>query len=67
MKHYVGEKWEFDDEKLTPIKAIRKMCLQCMVGDYQAVKECPDVDCPLWRYRLGHRPERKEAKQWEQA
>jgi len=24
MKHYEGEKWEFDDEKLTPMQAIKK-------------------------------------------
>lgn len=54
MKHYEGEKWEFDDEKLTPLKAIKKMCLQCMCGDYNAVKECGDLDCPVHQYRLGH-------------
>lgn len=54
MKHYPGKLWEFDDEKLTPMRAIRKMCLQCICGDILAVKECPDQDCPLWKYRSGH-------------
>jgi len=58
MIHYKGEKWEFDDQELTPMKAIKKMCLQCMCGDYNAVKECDDLDCPVHQYRPGH--ERKK-------
>ena len=42
--------------KLTPMKAIRKKCLECSCGSSTEVKECPVIKCPLWTYRSGHRP-----------
>lgn len=51
-----GEIWEFIPEELTPSKAIRKMCLQCMCGDTKTLKECEDEDCPLHPFRFGHNP-----------
>lgn len=50
---------------LTPIKAIRKNCLDCMAGSAHEVKLCPSNDCPLYQYRFGHRPStliKKQAK-----
>jgi len=59
--------------KQTPLKAIRRACIQCMGGrftwDYQgvpvgmrlfkqAVKDCPEQACPLWPYREGRLPRR---------
>jgi len=41
---------------LTPIKAIRANCLECMCGSYKEVRECTIDDCPLWPYRFGKRP-----------
>ena len=41
---------------LTPIKSIRAKCLDCCCGQKQEVKLCPSKDCPLYPYRLGHRP-----------
>jgi hypothetical protein len=43
----------------TPIKAIRRKCLDCSGGSYKEVKECPVVDCPLYEYRIGKNPKRK--------
>lgn len=45
----------------TPIKAIRAKCLDCCCGSYEEVKLCPCQKCPLFPYRLGHRPKIKEA------
>ena len=42
--------------KRTPIKAIRAKCLDCTCGQVVEVRECLIRDCPLWEYRMGHRP-----------
>lgn len=42
--------------KLTPMKAIRKKCLDCCCNSYEEVKLCNIESCPLWAYRSGHRP-----------
>ena len=44
--------------KLTPIKAIKLYCKEsCCAGDMKSWKECSVKSCPLYPYRLGHRPE----------
>ena len=43
-------------KKLTPIKAIRKKCIDCSGGQLGEVKHCPITDCTLWPYRMGKRP-----------
>ena len=42
--------------KLTPIKAIRAKCIECSAGQVKEVRECPLTNCPLYEYRMGHRP-----------
>lgn len=42
--------------KLTPIKAIRAKCLDCSARQVKEVRECPLTNCPLYEYRMGHRP-----------
>lgn len=42
--------------KLTPIKAIRAKCLECSDGQFKEVRLCPVKNCPLYKYRHGHRP-----------
>ena len=32
--------------KLTPMKAIRKKCLECSCGSFNEVKLCPIEKCP---------------------
>ena len=44
---------------LTPIKAIRAKCLDCMGGSPKRVKECEGGGCPLHVYRFGKNPKRK--------
>jgi hypothetical protein len=43
---------------LTPLKAIRKKCLECTCGSPKEVKECHITDCPLHPYRFGKNPKR---------
>lgn len=45
--------------QLTPIKAIRKTCLDCCSGSPKSVKLCSDTECPLHIYRFGKNPRRK--------
>jgi hypothetical protein len=45
--------------KLTPLRAIRKCCLECVYWSPLEVKQCTSPLCPLFRYRFGRNPERK--------
>jgi hypothetical protein len=42
--------------RLTPVKAIRWRCLDCMCGNKAEVIRCDDTECSLWEYRLGKTP-----------
>lgn len=42
--------------RITPLKAIRLKCLDCVLGSAQEVQLCPCKDCPLWAFRLGKNP-----------
>ena len=42
--------------KLTPMRAIRKKCLDCCNSQVVEVRACNIKNCPLWAYRMGHRP-----------
>ena len=44
---------------LTPVKAIRKKCLDCCCDSANEVRACPVTTCPLYMYRLGKNPNRK--------
>jgi hypothetical protein len=37
--------------KASPRDAIKAFCLECVVWDRAAIKECDIKDCPLWMYR----------------
>ena len=55
---YHLEKQDAEMEKLydTPLKSIRKKCLDCSCGSRKEVRECPIIQCPLYPYRFGRRP-----------
>ena len=40
----------------TPMKAIRRRCLDCCCGSSQEVGLCPVHSCSLYPYRFGKRP-----------
>jgi hypothetical protein len=44
--------------KTTPLKAIRKKCLDCSCDSKLEVKECPIPECPIYLYRFGKNPAR---------
>ena len=46
---------------LSPLKAIRKYCLDCCLGSPLEVRLCTAVDCPLHFRRFGRRPAKKQS------
>lgn len=42
--------------KQTPMKAIRLKCLDCCAGQVAEIRRCELEKCPLFPYRMGHRP-----------
>lgn len=46
--------------KRTPLKAIRAKCLDCTCGQTFEIRNCPITECPLYEYRMGHRPKAVE-------
>ena len=37
----------------SPLKSVRKKCIDCSGFDLKEVRECPFVDCPLYSLRMG--------------
>ena len=46
----------FVENYLTPLRAIRRHCMECMREQRKEVDLCPSEKCPLHVYRSGHRP-----------
>jgi hypothetical protein len=44
--------------KLTPLRAIKKHCLECSGYEKKQVRECAIKDCVLYEYRQGKNPSR---------
>ena len=40
----------------TPLKAIRKKCLDCSYFQPKEVRKCTVIDCSIYPYRFGRRP-----------
>lgn len=45
-----------ENERITPMKAIRLKCLNCCCGSSHEVKLCPCTKCPLYPFREGRNP-----------
>ncbi len=43
----------------TPLRAMRKKCLDCCGNSSREVELCPVRDCALYPYRLGKHPTKK--------
>lgn len=43
----------------SPLKSIRKKCLDCCSNKRSLVRRCEIADCPLHFYRSGHNPRRR--------
>lgn len=51
---------------MTPLKAIRQNCLDCMCGNSEEVKKCPSENCPLFPFRFGTNPFNKKREYSEE-
>ena len=49
----------------TPIKSIRKYCLNICSYTPKEVRKCKLIDCPLYVYRMGTRPSEETIKSIE--
>jgi len=47
------------ERQTNPVKAIRRMCLECLGNSSNAVEECTNEPCELFAFRLGSNPYRK--------
>lgn len=45
-----------NEQRTTPLKAIRAKCLDCSCGSAAEVRECVIPTCPLFPFRMGHNP-----------
>lgn len=52
----ISQKGRTNMDKLTPLKAIRRKCIECCNGQQVEVRRCTCENCPLYGYRMGHRP-----------
>ena len=43
----------------TPLKAIRKKCLDCSYFQPTEVRRCTVINCPIYPYRFGRRPNKE--------
>ena len=42
--------------KQSPLKQIRRQCVECCGGSVKEVRFCPSTECPLWYLRFGKFP-----------
>ena len=42
-------------KEVSPMKAIRKKCLDCSCGSSEEVKNCFAKKCPLYQFRFGYK------------
>lgn len=45
---------------ITPLKAIRYHCLECVCFSSNEVKKCTENLCPMYPYRFGKDPNKKK-------
>lgn len=52
-------KFMLSNKGITPLKAIKKHCLECSGYEKKQVRECVIKDCVLFPFRQGSNPNRK--------
>ena len=55
-----------NENKITPMKAIRMKCLDCCMDQVKEVRLCSAKDCPLHPFRLGKNPYRAKREYTEE-
>jgi len=59
IKEALQKRLVVNGKRLTPLKAIRLKCLDCMSNHPKEVRLCQSEECPLYFYRFGKNPLRK--------
>ncbi len=59
IKQRIRTKDGFETLDLTPMKAIRKNCLECVGWQYSEVAKCEIDTCCFYQYRFGSKPDQK--------
>ena len=59
----IRTKLGFETVLLTPMKAIRKNCLECCGWMYSEVEKCEIETCCFYKFRSGRRPSQKDQKE----
>jgi hypothetical protein len=54
IKHTFRSESGVQTKELTPLKAIRAFCIECMGFHVQEVRGCPAPKCPLHPFRNGN-------------
>jgi len=53
----LNEETKGEGKKMTPLRAIRAKCLDCVLGSSVEVQLCPmEKRCALWPFRFGKNP-----------
>ena len=60
IKHTILTKEGVVSKTLTPMSAIRAKCMECSNFQWSEIKECPILDCALWVYRFGKKPDQQK-------
>ena len=42
----------------TPVQSIRAKCLDCTCNQPKEIRECTVINCALYPYRMGRRPDK---------
>ena len=42
----------------TPVQSIRAKCLECTCNQLKEIRECTVINCALYPYRMGRRPDK---------
>ena len=62
IAHRILTKDGIQEKALTPMKAIRAKCMECSNFQFSEVGRCAVIDCALWLYRFGKKPDQKGVK-----
>ena len=52
----VDELEQLGHARVSPLRALRRKCLDCRNESHQEVRLCTAVDCPSWPFRMGKNP-----------
>ena len=60
IKHTIRTFDGTEDVMLSPLRAIRRHCIECFSWTVSEIAKCSSPMCPLFPYRFGHDPGNKK-------